>query len=541
MLWSDAETQPADNLFKNINSINLDVISEVQKDVEPYDMISLVFLLYDTPDTALQKLICYERISRDVDINNMNLLYDWAVYMQNPSNPRTTWKYEFLEALTICRLYNIIRKLGFDVSKVKKHYLPENVYVTIYIDPIKKALYKICENMTFDYLLKFKRTLNSYKIDVSEHNNCEIIFLKLMSNKFIKLGQYDNDTKKYSNNYDIEDLAKIFENISHFKEHAKLLREIKDQINCSSSLDHPEPMSTESTKNKLSLNSYNIQGEKYTEGFDDIFQQLNQLHLEDEPIQSLKSDTNIKLRTDAYALKNRNRIGVCCIINQEVFHPSKDSIQSHTPDLSDRLGSTLDLIALEKTMTALNFDIKSKSNLNNKEVIQFIKNVIREHVHTDDSVFMLCIMSHGVRGHVYAADSTKIKVDNILSLLDSDEASKLHGMPKVLILQACQVEPEPEIKSSIKADGPKSEFYLKKLHFLIYWATAPEYEAYRIEDKGSIFIQCLCGLIKKMAEYEHLSDIFTKVTDVVTTLCTQLQRAQVPIFKSTLRKKLYLK
>ncbi|CAH2086019.1 unnamed protein product [Euphydryas editha] len=529
MLWSNAETQPPDNFFKNINSINLDAISEIQNEVEPYDMISLVFLLYDTPDTALQKLICYERISRDVDKNNMNLLYDWAVYMQNPHNPRTTWKYKFLEALTICRFYNIIRKLGFDVSKVKKHYLPENVHVKVYIDPIKKALYKICEKMTFEYLLKFKRTLNSYKIDVSEHNNCEIIFLELMSKKFIKLGQYDNDTKKYSNHYDIEDLARVFQNISHFKEHAKLLREIQDQINCSSSLDHLEPMNTESTKHKSSLNSYNIQGEKHTEGFDDIFQQLNRLHFEDEPIRSLKSDTN-KLRTDAYPLKNRNRIGVCCIINQEVFHSSKDSIQQ-----SDRLGSTLDLIALDETMTALKFDVKSKSNLNNKEVFQFIKKVITEYVHTDDSVFMLCIMSHGVRGHVYAADSTKIKVDNILSLLDSDEASKLRGMPKVLILQTCQDQPEPEIKS-IKVDAPKSELYLKKLHFLIFWAAAPEYKAYRYEDKGSIFIQCLCGLIKKRAEYEHLSDIFTKVIKVVTMFYPQ-----VPISKSTLNKKLYLK
>lgn len=541
MLWSDAESQPDDNLFKNINSINLDVISEVQKDVEPYDMVSLVFLLYDTPDTALQKLICFERISKDVETNNMNLLYDWVLYMQNPRNPRPTWKYEFLEALTICRLYNVIRKLGFDVSKVKKHYLPDNVHVTVYIDPMKKALYKICESMTFDYFSKFKRTLKSYKYDVSEHNICEIIFLELMSKKFIKLGQYDSDAKKYNHNYDIEELASIFDNISHFNEYAKLLREIQDQINCSSSLNpNTEAVNSIVTKHKSNLNSLNIKKENYTSGFDEIFQQLNQLHMENEPNLSLKSDTN-QLRIDAYPLKNRNRIGICCIINQEVFYPSKDSIQSHTPDLSDRLGSTLDLIALEKTMTALNFVVKSKSNLNKKEVFQFINKVVREDVHTYDSVFVLCIMSHGVRGHVYAADSTKIKVDDILSLLDSDEASKLHGIPKVLLLQACQVLPDPDINIRIKADGPKSNFYLKKLHFLIYWATAPEYEAYRIEDKGSLFIQCICGIINKMAEHEHLSDIFTRVTDMVASVCTQLQRAQVPIFKSTLRKKLYLK
>ncbi|XP_047527990.1 caspase-8 [Vanessa atalanta] len=536
MLRSDTVTQPVDNLFTNINNINIDILSELQKDVNPYDMVSLVFLLYDTPDTALQRLILYQRVTKDVEANNMNLLYDWALYAQS----RSTWRYEFLEALAICRLYKVIRKLGFNVSNVKKHYLPDNIYVTVYIDPVKKALYKICENMTLEHLSKFKRTLISYKIDILEHDMCEIIFLELMSQKFILLGQYDKETKKYNGNYDIEELAVIFDNLSHFGKYATILREIKNQINSQNNLDSSKQMSCVDNKLTSRVNDSLIQSKTTVNDFKETFEYFNQLQLEEEPNSIFKSDRS-KLGTDAYPLKNLKRIGVCCIINQEKFHPSKDSIKHRTSAvLSDRVGSTYDLIALEETMTLLNFEVISKSNLDQIEVFQFIKEVIKKHICDEDSVFMLCILSHGVRGHVYAADSTKIKIEDIQNLLDSDEAVQLHGIPKVLIIQACQIESEPEIYSKLVADSPRSGFYLKKSHFLIFWATAPSYEAFRNEDKGSLFIQSLCLLIKKRVEHEQICDIFTKVTDYVSHLCTFLKQHQVPFIETTLRKKLYL-
>ncbi|CAG9585168.1 unnamed protein product [Danaus chrysippus] len=536
MLRSDAQTQnDNNNIFRNINNLRVDIILEIQKDIDPYDMVSLVFLLYDTPDTALQRLIVYQRLSNDEACHSINLLYDWALHAQSSQ----TWKYEFLEALTICRLYNIIRKLGFDVSQVKKHYLPDNLNVSIYIDPMKKVLYKLCESLNSEIFSKLQKTLISYNYNVAEYKTCELILLELISKRFIKLGYYDKEKKSYTNTYDIEELAKIIEKFSKVNILASVLREIQEQINSPDLKNKPQ--------NFTSIEKYNIPGpskikeDKYQEGFDEIFELMNQCHNdEDEPGINLKSD--ITLLKDAYAIKNRKRIGVCCIINQDKFYPSKQSLQDHEHiELEDRLGSKLDVMALERTMTSLNFIVKSKSNLDHEEVFQFIKDVLKYHVTAGDSVFMLCILSHGVRGHVYAADSVRIKVDDIQNLLDSEHAHHLRGIPKVLILQACQVKADSEVKNKIVADGPSSnDFYLKKAHFLVYWATAPEYEAFRIEDKGSIFIQCICALIKKRAKYEHLLDIFTKVNNNVTALCTKIKSFQVPLYKTTLTKKLYL-
>ncbi|CAH2240207.1 jg1771 [Pararge aegeria aegeria] len=533
MLRADAEVKSLDNLFKNINSVSLDTILKLQNDIVPNDMTSLVFLLYEVPDTALQRLIVYQRVSKDFERNNMNLLYDWALYAQS----RPTWRYEFLEALCICRLYNVIRKLGFNVSNVKKHYLPENVYVNVYIDPVKKVLYNLCESMTSENYAKLKRTLTTYKIDVSEHETCEAVFLELMCQKFIKLGQYNRETKAYTATYDVELLIKIIKPFGALSKFATILREVQSQINTQNSSGESNASGTPVTKQ--SLNDSKSQNENVKESFDDIFKLLNDLHLEDVPIQNLKSDTTI-IQRDAYIIKNKNRLGICCIINQENFHPSKHSIdRKEILYLEDRLGSTKDLYCLERTMSSLKFEVKSKSNLDHIEFIKFIKDVIQNDVKPEDSVFMLCILSHGVRGHVYAADSVKINVDDIKNMLDSDDAKNLHGVPKVLILQACQVEEDPEVSNKLVADGPNANYYLRKSHFLICWATAPEYEAYRIIDKGSLFIQCLCAKMKKERN-EHLYDIFTKVTNTVTSLCTKLHKAQVPICESTLVKKLYI-
>ncbi|XP_034840811.1 caspase-8 [Maniola hyperantus] len=534
MLRSDAEVKSLDNLFENINSLSLDILLKIQNDVDPHDMTSLVFLLYDVPDTALQRLIVYQRVSKDVESNTMNLLYDWALYAQS----RPTWKYEFLEALCICRLYNIIRKLGFNVSSVKKHYLPENVYVNVYIDPVKKVLYNLCENMTSESLTKLKRTLHTYKVDVSEHETCEAVFLELMCQKFIKLGQYNRERKMYTASYDLDMLIKIIENFGGLSKFAKILGEVQNQINNQNSPGESKASGKQSSLTKQTLNDSKNQADE-KQNYEDIFQLLNELHLEDVPIENLKSDNRI-LQKDAYVIKNKNRLGVCCIINQEIFHPSRDSIERKEKlNLEDRLGSSKDLYCLERTMSSLKFEVKSKSNLDHKEFIKFIKDVIRNDVLPDDSVFMLCILSHGVKGHIYAADCVKIKVQDIQNMLDSDDAQNLHGMPKVLILQACQVNEDPDVSNNLVADGPNSSYYLRKSHFLICWATAPEYEAYRIIDKGSLFIQCLCAKMKKETN-EHLSDIFTKVTHSVTSFCTKFRKAQVPICESTLIKKLYL-
>ncbi|XP_072943810.1 caspase-8 [Epargyreus clarus] len=542
MLRSDAQghgVSNKNNVLTNINSITTEIMLDIQRDLEPYDVVSMVFLLYEVPDTALQRLTTYQRVFRDVETNNLNLLYEWALYAQS----KPTWRYEFLEALTICRLYNIIKKLGFNVSSVKQHYQPDNVYVNVHIHPIKKQLYILCENITSDTLSKLKDTLLSYQIDTTEHEYCEMIFLELMSQKFIVL----NTTNKegiLSNikRTDVESLATIIERYHDLKIYATQLREIERKLNNETPFPLPEITSTPSvSKPKIDDAKQSNKDKMYAEDMQDTIELFGQINFEDIPIKNLKSDTSQTIE-NRYPIYNPKRVGVCCIINQERFHPSKSSIQcpDEVNELSDRLGSRSDQAILEETMTNLNFIVKVERNLKYNGIFEFIKKCIQISI-PEDSIFILCILSHGVRGHIYSSDSLKVNVEDLQKILDSDEALHLRGKPKVLILQACRIDETPNVpRPRLVADSTASNYYLRKSHFLIYWATAPEYEAFRDEKLGSIFIQTLCYVLKKTAAHEQLSDICTTVTDYVTNYCTKKQYVQVPIFESSLRKKLYL-
>lgn len=52
---------------------------------------------------------------------------------------------------------------------------------------------------------------------------------------------------------------------------------------------------------------------------------------------------------------------------------------------------------------------------------------------TNYSTFFVCILSHGIEGHVYGVNSLPVRVDKIY-----DSMQKKVGQPKVLILQSCQ-------------------------------------------------------------------------------------------------------
>ncbi|KAI5641677.1 caspase domain-containing protein [Phthorimaea operculella] len=537
MLKSDSRSFKVDSVLDNINSITVDAVAKIEKELDPYDLVSLVFLLYDVPDTALQRLIVFQRVASDGD-TSLNLLYDWAQHVQS----RPTWKYEFLEALAVCQLYSIIRKLGFRVTTVQKHYLPDNVHTSLFVNPMKKALYKLCENITSDNLDKLQNTLKTYDIDTTEYVYCELVFIELMCKKFITVDNFNID--RSNGKYNVEKIVKILHSLPGLHKFADELKDIQGRLNNESGSSQTKSPNTSAAKddagNDSEFEDCDDDGRLTANDFNDLWKHFNELNL-DEHIQNLKSDTKKKLDDSAYVIKNPKRIGVCYIINQEDFHPSKESIESGTQSrpLERRLGSGRDRMILDQTMSALNFEVITHKNIDHRKMLDYIKQIIQYRVHPDDSMFMLCILSHGVRGHVFAADSVKVKVDLIQNLLDDGLQQRQLDIPKLMILQACQVNIDDEPKLMLSADSP-SDRYLKKLNFLIYWATAPELEAFRDQRKGSIFIQRLCYIIQKCAKQEHLNDIFTRVNDDVAKICTYLNVEQVPIFESTLRKKLYL-
>lgn len=523
-----------------INSITMDVICEIEKELleTPYDMISLVFLLYEVPDTALQRLLVYQRISNDIYSTNMNLLQEWMLV----AKAKPTWRHELLEALVICQLYGVVRKLGYNIENVKRQYQPDNINYNMYVNPIKKTLYKLCEKIDANNLNTLKRSLQTYNIDTTDYESCELVFLKLMSEKVMNFNKFQLQDKRSQSEFNFEKLMKLFRKLQGLQ---LFTHELCVLENCGSNEYMGQPAASSSPSfNPMSdvsmpvPSSSHIKEQRYeNHDFTSVFNLFEDLNFEESQI---KADSK-KYVADRYQIKDLNNLGLCLIINQEDFHLCDQSIEDGNlkTSLAKRKGSTFDKIALQKTMSSLNFEVIGKDNLDHVEMVNFIKRSIKECAKSTTSVFMLCILSHGVRDHVFAADCVKVKVEDIQKLLDSEDALCLRGIPKVLILQACQIDDLPQL--TMVADSPRShEFYLGKSDFLVYWATSPEYEAFRAEEAGSIFIQCLCQFVHKQRKKEHLQDIFTNNNNAVHYYCSKLLKHQMPLVKTSLRKKLYL-
>lgn len=532
------ERAALDRQIIHSNLINVDVISQIERELqdEPYDMVSLVFLLYEVPDTALQKLVTHQKIVTEMLGTKLNLLHDW--YQHSKSKP--TWKHEFLEALLICQLFNIVRRIGFDVQTLRKHYQTDYPGLSMYVDPLRKILYKICEEIDTPNLIKLQKSLLTYDIDVSGHNICEIILLELMSRRFIGIKYYRHD-EKYLTEIKIDKFLRIIENFDGLRKLSLDLKFLQNKFanetNPNNSLKCKMDTTSQQNEQPVLVEHTNEGGIFDINNLLDIHEDLEKLQINDGF--HFEADKNRHME-EIYEIKNKNRLGLCLIINQENFYPSRQSIElnNQMDPLQTRTGSTKDRIALEKTMSLFNFVVNSRSDLGHKEMINFIKDNIKNNIHEDDSMFMLCILSHGVRGHIFAADSVKIKVEDIQKLLDSDEAKKLHCIPKVLIIQACQVIENQN--SYLTTDSPLGNIFIKKSDFLVYWATAPEYEAIRHITKGTVFIQNLCKAIRLYGNKKHLSDIFTIVNNTVTNYCMKLNHPQVPIYENSLRRALYL-
>lgn len=234
--------------------------------------------------------------------------------------------------------------------------------------------------------------------------------------------------------------------------------------------------------------------------------------------------------SEIYPIINPNRLGVCFIINQEDFQPSGNLI------LDKRVGSFKDVILLDKTMKALNFKTIKLENLDHIKMKMIIRHVIQRKVQKDDSVFMLCILTHGFLGSVFASDSVSVKVDEIQNLIGEELQQRGMDIPKLMLVQACQI---------LVADCPRPlPSGQAKSNFLICWATAPELIAFRrLYPNGegySIYIEHFCKNLQLFSKSHHMNDILIKVNRGVADMCKSLSANQLSKFDVYLEKQLYL-
>jgi hypothetical protein len=74
--------------------------------------------------------------------------------------------------------------------------------------------------------------------------------------------------------------------------------------------------------------------------------------------------------------------------------------QGELPDheLETRLGTDVDRDRLRETFNSLGFTVYIVDNLMHRELIETVASAIKQFVKKEHSCFVLCILSHGIRG-----------------------------------------------------------------------------------------------------------------------------------------------
>ncbi|XP_018319384.1 caspase-8 isoform X2 [Agrilus planipennis] len=512
--------------------ITLENLPFIEKHLDFDEKVSLVFLLYDNIQVALQTLLLLKHGSES------DVITEWAKSSQ--SNPY--WHDKLLEALAIIQNLAIIRKLDM-MEDIESRFLPRNMYGHLFVDPIKKLLYLLCEHFDSKTTKNFVSYLqNKYK-DCNIHyssENLEITLLSLLSTKCISLD-------------DMSSFAQILKELGIEAFYDQLKKFCK-----SNGCEEIKPLKN-GTKKKYALETCQSQ-KRMSDKVSNfcVDQNVGVMELGGSDFSrrssvsaSSENDCNSRNRkisnSDLSYKINEYRPGVCLIIDQENFYTECDQnlkdLLLHDEKLEDRVGTEKDKVLLKETFKAFGFTVYIEKNKTHAEIITVIEQVVMKI--TDESSLFVCVLSHGTEGKVYGVNSIPVDVNKIKNSMCRKNLKNLREKPKILILQACQgskcqevinVDINEEI-DSLEMDSPVEAIAYADM--FVFTATIPGFGAVRDKKNGTWFIQSFCQNLKNHWHEYHFEDICTLVQqDVISKRWGS--KVMVPEKKGTLSKFFYL-
>ncbi|XP_018561308.1 caspase-8 [Anoplophora glabripennis] len=539
MITTDASAQ---SFLRPEIALHLDKVLEIEKSLDDYEMVSLVYLLYEEPNLALQELILF------LDGAQKNLLYSWANLEESRSHP---WQKKLIEALCVIKNYQVLRTLGYKKQDVKDYYAPHIATSITNLNKMKKVIYLICERLN---CAKTEKFLSTVKFHFQEKG---LIFTEY-SPEFLEMYFLKWETMGYISMKDMTNIKQAFKVIEEEAlwdalEGVILPRE-KLEKKCVENIQESGVGEKTPKPRGLSTSTDTHQPASTSRAYSGDF-------LSSSP--SIRQDNGPdfkELHTDnhRYEIDPENP-GIILIINQEEFYTEIDEDYKHllptdieSNKLESRKGTEKDKEKLISTFTKFGFKIVVAENLTHESLTAQVTEVAKS-VTIESSLFV-CILSHGDKDVVYGANSCRVKVNKIQEIMRKTNRENLVGKPKILILQSCQGRQclklneitEEDESFSITTDGPNSsnQSVPRTVDMLTFWATVPGYAAIRNTKTGSWFIQALVKKMIELANQHHFADICTRILDDVSgqtwTVSEEEKNAMTPMIVSTLRKYFYL-
>ena len=184
---------------------------------------------------------------------------------------------------------------------------------------------------------------------------------------------------------------------------------------------------------------------------------------------------------------------MCVIINNVNFKNSNGVADK-------REGAEFDLVELEKLFNELSFSVCTYHDLNWLEMLRVATYFAGQIDHNQFDAFVFIVMSHGgERDVIYGVNGRSVRVEDLMFEFKVKNCPTLQNKPKLFFIQSCRgtlnESPCPAVGD---VDSPPvflSDSTLprstcpREADFLLSFATAPGYFAYRKPQSGSPFVQ----------------------------------------------------
>jgi len=168
-------------------------------------------------------------------------------------------------------------------------------------------------------------------------------------------------------------------------------------------------------------------------------------------------------------------------------------------EISDREGAEFDERELVKLFEELFFTVYIKRNLRRDEMWKVAAEYAAKD-HSQFDAFVFVVMSHGgERDVIYGVSGRDIRVEDLMAEFKAANCPNLQNKPKLFFIQTCRgpsmerLSPPPDGVDSDVAFSPDSTLPRsvcpQEADFLLAFATAPGYKAWRYPDYGSLFIR----------------------------------------------------
>ena len=130
---------------------------------------------------------------------------------------------------------------------------------------------------------------------------------------------------------------------------------------------------------------------------------------------------------------NSNPRGICLICSNTEFSEARLA----GLELSDRIGSSIDVSKLNSVFTWLKFDVQIRHEMTADQMYGCLREYA-EYNHKEFDCFVCCILTHGCLQGLYGTDGKILNIAEATQLFTRLNSATLQEKPKLFFLQCCR-------------------------------------------------------------------------------------------------------